>query len=146
MSAYIYTWKKGMFQVRVTMMQQTSRSRTSNRLRISGLSNWALVALTAVSRIPVRLCWYKVVAGRASSGLVVVKQTVMAYYQDIPQQQFSGNCSTQWNTFLTDFQKLSYYSFSFKHEENQWAKSFKLSIHGQLYSWISARGVTLMLL
>lgn len=56
------------------MMQQTSRSRTSNRLRISGLSNCALVALTAVSRIPVRLCWYNVVAGRASSGLKVKKQ------------------------------------------------------------------------
>lgn len=58
------------------MMQQTSRSRTSNRLRISGLSNCALVALTAVSRIPVRLCWYNVVAGRASSGLKVKKQKI----------------------------------------------------------------------
>ena len=47
----------------------TSSSLTSSLLRASGLSNWALVALTAVSRIPVKLCWYKVVAGRASSGL-----------------------------------------------------------------------------
>lgn len=114
--------KKDMFQVRVTIMQQTSRSRTSSRLRISGLSNWALVALTAVSRIPVRLCWYKVVAGRASSGLVIMKWTGMPYYWDILQQQFGTNCSTQWNTFLTDFQNLSYYFFSLNHKENKWEK------------------------
>lgn len=47
----------------------TSSRRTSSLLRISALSNWAFVALTAVSKIPVRLCWYKVVAGRANSGL-----------------------------------------------------------------------------
>ena len=47
----------------------TSSRRTSSLLRISALSNWAFVALTAVSKIPVRLCWYKVVAGRTSSGL-----------------------------------------------------------------------------
>lgn len=47
----------------------TSSRRTSSLLRISALSYWAFVALTAVSKIPVRLCWYKVVAGRTSSGL-----------------------------------------------------------------------------
>lgn len=103
----------------VTIMQQTSRSRTSNRLRISGLSNWALVALTAVSRIPVRLCWYKVVAGRASSGLVVMKQTVMAHYWDILQQQFGNNCNAQWNTFWQIF-KTSHITLCLNH--NQWPK------------------------
>lgn len=47
----------------------TSSRRTSSLFRISALSNWAFVALTAVSKIPVRLCWYRVVAGRTSSGL-----------------------------------------------------------------------------
>lgn len=47
----------------------TSSRRTSSLLRISALSYWAFVALTAVSRMPVRLCWYRVVAGRTNSGL-----------------------------------------------------------------------------
>lgn len=39
------------------VLHVTSRRRTSSLLRISALSNCAFVALTAVSKMPVRLCW-----------------------------------------------------------------------------------------
>lgn len=144
---HVYTHThKGKFQVRVTIMQHTSRSRTSNRLRISGLSNWAFVALTAVSRIPVRLCWYKVVAGRASSGLVVMKQSqhiteilcssnsvvTAAHSKTLFQPTFKTS-----HIILSDLimKKISEQNICTEYEQN-------ISIHMQLHSWILAWGVT----
>lgn len=61
-------------------------------------------------------------------------------YWNTLQQQFSSNCSTQQNPFLTNIQNFSYYSFRLNHEENQWATY----LHRVWAEYVYSRAATLL--